>query len=223
MPDRPGELYVSLKVQGPSYVKGSSQIDDVRIDRIYYVPWDPALLRKALPELPSELKAGTNFREKAYCDFSQITNDADAAGGHAVYLSAVGKRYKKPINHTHDLQFGVYDTKLRKAVTGILVYPKAQLPQDEKFHYYYLGRIKLSETSTLWVHQSWYLGTDLKMLFDPKKPDETGDVYVSIKVQGSSYVKDSKKADDVAFDRVIFVPAQADTPAPAFAPGSLVK
>lgn len=223
MPDRPGEVYVSLKVQGPSYVKGSKQVDDVRIDRVFYVPWDPDLLRKGLPKFPAELNAGENYREKAYCDFPQTTADSDAAGGQAVWLSVVGKRYKKPIKHTSDLQFGIYDSKLRKAVTGILVYPKAKLPQDEKFHYYYLGRIKLSEASTLWIHQSWYLGTDLKMLFDAANPDENGDVYVSIKVQGPSYVKDSRKADDVAFDRVIFVPAKADTPAPAFAPGSLVK
>ncbi len=222
MPDRPGEIYVSMKVQGPSYVTGSKSLDDVRIDRIFYVPWNPDLIRKSLPELPAELNAGKNFRQLAYCDFTGYTADSDAAGGYSIKLSTAAKRYKKKPDHNFDLMFGIYDPQLKKKVTPILTVPKANLPQDEKFHYYYLGRVKFGKGALLWLHQSWYLGTSLKELVTDANESEC-DVYISIKLQGPSYVKKSVKIDDIALDRIVSIPVAHDTAQVSFAPGSLIK
>ena len=118
--------------------------------------------------------------------------------------------------------FGIYDPQIKKAVTPILTVPQTALPQDEKFHFYYLGRVKFAASALLWVHQSWYMGVALKDLASAD-PAEECDVYVSLKVQGPSYVKNSNRPDDIALDRVVAVPVENSEVKVNIPAGSLVK
>lgn len=81
------------------------------------------------------------------------------------------------------------------------------IPQDEKFHFYKLGRTTLGMNSYLYGHGSWRLSLPLSRFFDQTAAAEknTYDVYVSAKFTGPIYVKNSATKNGFRVDRVILV------------------
>lgn len=76
------------------------------------------------------------------------------------------------------------------------------IPQDEKYHLYHLGKSVLVGGSRIWAHWSWYFQ------FSPREaytvtPDYESDVWISVKFTGPAYVKGSLLPDGVFIDRVI--------------------
>ena len=59
--------------------------------------------------------------------------------------------------------------------------------------------------SNIYLHQSKQMPlTVARGMFDSKNPDKEFDIYVSVKLEGPSYVPGSKKTDAIYVDRVIF-------------------
>ena len=133
--------------------------------------------------------------------YNRKITDPDAAGGYAVapQSNSETKKFK-------GIAMGIFDQKTKKyAMPGILL-PKAAVPKDEKYHWYDLGRCRLPENPLLYLHSSWRLQL---IPSDAHKSPEIYDndvrVYVSLKLQGPSYVPNSKKPDLYAVDRVLIV------------------
>ena len=86
------------------------------------------------------------------------------------------------------------------------VVPVKQYPQDEKFHWYYVGRSRVSPKTTLALHHSWRLSSTLgSSVYDPTSPDDQYDIWVSVRLTGPAYVQGSKKTDSVSVDRILFM------------------
>lgn len=78
-----------------------------------------------------------------WTDFLQsaLVDDADAAGGKAFSISKRTKPTKQL--HARELIMSVYDAKGNPQYPASLKIDKKDIPQDEKFHWYYAGRMKV--------------------------------------------------------------------------------
>jgi hypothetical protein len=75
-------------------------------------------------------------------------------------------------------------------------------PSDEKFHLYYLGRATLTRECVFWAHESWGIQLSLERYYRPGQ-NNTFDIYASVRLEGPSYIKGSKKIDKVSVDRIL--------------------
>lgn len=156
------------------------------------------------PAIPKQFAEKTVI-DMIWSDFADnaTVEDNDAAGAKAICVLPGNYSHKEPF-HGRDVAFGVYSKISKKRLLEKTIAPK-DLPQDEKYHFYYLGRTVVPENSVLWLHWTWHFQGFLKNVYDPFNSDTLYDVYVSIKLQGPSYVKSSIKPDDFRMDRAIFV------------------
>ena len=113
----------------------------------------------------------------------------------------------KAEQHRNPLVFG---TGIGKRLTDkkTITIPSEDIPQDGKYHLYHLGRIHVQEGTTVWALEGGRLGVNLDRVFDPAartaKANEW-DAYISLKLQGSAYVKGSKDTNGAWMDRVLLV------------------
>jgi len=120
--------------------------------------------------------------------FSKVVADPDAAVGKACRLdsSAPGGAGK----HDGPPMFGLYDNESKERIDQVI--PKDKVPQDEKYHWHFAGRMKGSANMYLWAHASWRLSQRLHMAYNSALPNQKMyDVYVSIKLEGPAYVPGS--------------------------------
>ncbi len=188
------DVYLSLKAQGPSYVKNSKQPDDLRVDRAIFVK----VMNMENP-LPAELQ-GKKAIEIPYSAFEYLVEkkiDEDAVEKMAVSPKGNDLHSKEPA-------FGLIDLKTKKRPFTTRI-PAAEIAQDEKYHLYKLGRSKLTPDMRLWGHFTWHMSCPLGKCFDSMDPDAEYDVYVSLKLQGPAYVKDSKKENAFLVERIFLV------------------
>jgi hypothetical protein len=168
------------------------------------------LMREELP-LPEQF-TGRNVWDfpwykitKPWC--THWVEDTDAAGGKAVSLTGVHAS-RKTISegfHSRELEFGLYDTVDKVHLLSKKI-PRSQMPLDEKYHWYELGRSKLALKTWVWAHWSWWIQLNCgNEVFDALSPTTEYDIWLSIKLQGPSYVPGSKKEDALLIDRLIFV------------------
>ncbi len=101
------------------------------------------------------------------------------------------------------LRSGIYDPIARKSLASLII-PRPKLPQDEKFHLYYLGKVKLSPHSFFWAHPSWGIALNLSCVYGRTGKNHEADVYFSTKVQGPDYVPGSRNRTLYKFDRLVF-------------------
>lgn len=81
-----------------------------------------------------------------------------------------------------------------------------EIPQDGKYHLYPIGRITVREGTTVWALEGGRLGVNVDRLHDPEDPGgNEWDAWISLKLQGPAYVKDSTKANGAWMDRVLLV------------------
>ena len=159
-------------------------------------------LRKSLFDPNASLPP--QFRDKCCLVYTAAmmtgnkVDDPDAASGKAVILPP-GKNDKY---HKLPFTMGVYNRTKRTFPLTVKLNEK-DIPQDEKFHWYNLGRCPIEPTTIVWAHWSWYFQT----LIDGAFPDEDGDnkweVNVSLKLAGKPYVKDSETPVKVLVDSII--------------------
>ena len=138
---------------------------------------------------------------------SKRVTDPDSPSGYAMKLAVKdGSKYitlrgEKHEYHRLPFTMGVYNWAERKSGPTRILNEK-EIPQDEKYHLYKLGRWYLIQCSRLWAHWSWsfmILPSEAYTL----TPDYMSDIYISIKFTGPAYVKGSRKENAVYIDRVL--------------------
>ena len=157
------------------------------------------------PPLPEE------FTNRKYFDFwgpkfqknnniSKKVQDSDSPAGSAWMIGPV-----KPDYHKKPLKFVVYDLVGKKIIQERTI-KKEDYPQDEKYHWYKVGKSRLSPRTREVFHWDWkltqYCGGSV---FDPLEPNAEYELYASIKLTGPSYVKGSQKPDGVYLDRLVYL------------------
>jgi len=146
------------------------------------------------------------FKHRKVVDFtcknmhSGNVKDSDALGGKADAVPSQSHR-------GHAVEFGVYDYAQKKHLLTQALKP-AEIPQDEKYHLYYLGRTAITTETKFYAHWSWSYQRPLKRAYRPDAPWTKYDVYASIKLQGPSFVRGSTRKDDFRVDRIILAQAQ---------------
>ena len=163
------------------------------------------VLMRNRPPLPDE------FKEKSVVDLlwydvlsGDKVKDEDAAGGYAAQIRTTHFKGTESQFHAFDFECGIYDFQEKKGRLA-KTFPREQLFQDEKYHFYYLGITRLSVNNSLWFHHTWLMSAKLDKVFDSQDPAREYDVFVSVKFQGPAYVKDSAKPNALRVDRMIFV------------------
>ena len=121
--------------------------------------------------------------------------------------------------HARPPSFGFYDRLATKDQLSVNI-PYSKLAQDEKYHWYRIGRIKPSAGTIMWLHWSWHCTAPVQNVFSATEPDKVFDVFISLKVQGPSYVKGSAKQDEMLVDRVVLAEYFDDETTPATSFGS---
>ena len=140
-------------------------------------------------------------------DGGALVTDPDAFGGKAKARDSNGK----DDYHARPFTFGIYEWKFRKFIADTRL-EKADVPQDEKYHWYYAGRTRIySNRTRLWSHWSWTLNFSLQKAFEAKNFKQLFDVYVSVKLQGPSYVEGSQSPNEVRVDRLMLLKVDPDT------------
>ena len=80
--------------------------------------------------------------------------------------------------------------------------------QRGSFGKFLLSNIKLGPKVRMWGHSHWYLTPImLSEAYDAKAPNRICDIYISGKLQGPAYVKNSTKPNACFIDRIIITPA----------------
>ena len=155
-------------------------------------------------EPPKELEGREIVHDICWPDMSDnngsvITDMPDATGGKALcYI-------EKDPNFKGTIQYGFYNAdKSLQAPTIKLT--KEQVPTDEKFHLYKIGRIVISAHGYLWTHPMWFIQRPLDEFHEPMSDElNTYDAYISIKVEGPAYVEGSTKRSAFSCDRMLLV------------------
>ena len=144
---------------------------------------------------------------------ASIVDDPDSIVGKAL-ISPPGR--KKNLNRHSpvpgafvrrftSLDFGVYDYSTRSSIGRRF---NKNIPQDEKYHWYKIGKAKLEAGSFLWGFY-WGMNCRLGDLYqrDDGLPEDTNvwEIWVSFKVTGPRYVKGSTKKDELYMDQVMLV------------------
>lgn len=157
------------------------------------------------PPLPQE------FRDKKYFDFwgpkltrhsvhVEKVEDPDSPVKTVCRLGEVRKGF-----HNGKMELAVYDWTAKKHLLR-RQFKAGTMPQDEKYHWYKVGRTKLTARTQLIFHPSWTLSQKSgNAVFDPLEPNAEYELHVSVKVTGPAYVKGSGKPNAVYLDRIVFV------------------
>ncbi|PIU65235.1 MAG: hypothetical protein COS85_09530 [Armatimonadetes bacterium CG07_land_8_20_14_0_80_59_28] len=134
-----------------------------------------------------------------YGERRRLVADPEAAGGKTLQYTGDG-----PKDHERPASFGVYDGA-RRVFGPSLTLEGAAVPQDEKHHWYKIGRFPVTNGVLLWAHWTWWLSVALDRVYDPTEQDHERDIWVSLKVTGPAYVKDAKQPNAISIDRVVLV------------------
>lgn len=140
--------------------------------------------------------------------YNKLVSDAGADGGQAITHSG-------QTNPKRGIEFSVYDLASRKYnFIGKRINLK-DIPRDEKYHWYIIGPLAITKESVLILHYSWRAQYTLSGAFaNPEIYGNNVYIAISLKVQGPSYIKGSKKPDLYAVDRVVVTRADMGKPTP---------
>jgi len=128
---------------------------------------------------------------------SEILDDPEAAGGRALRMNDQKDRI-----HKLPFTMGVYNNPAKRFA---LNFELKDIPKDEKYHLYKLGKYNFASGSVLWAHWSWAIQINIDKAWDPLSPYNERDVYASVKLTGPTYVPGSTRPDAVWIDRIIAV------------------
>jgi hypothetical protein len=126
--------------------------------------------------------------------------------------SACKLKDNPPKLHSGRLEFSIYD-RVGKKYLLCKKLAREDLPQDEKYHWYKVGKTKLTARTQLIFHPSWILSQRCSnAVYDPLEPNAEYEFYASVKVTGPAYVNGSKKDNAVYLDRVVFLECPRNQP-----------
>lgn len=142
----------------------------------------------------------------AWPNFSDVVDDPESPLGKALRSpDKEGARtrhiMKKQAASLLPTSFGVYDNETRK---GCLLHI-SQIPADEKYHWYKIGKFEFGRQSFLWAW-FWNRTVNLRSVWtnaDGLDGFNTWTIWASVKITGPAYVKGSKKKNAVWLDRVV--------------------
>ena len=160
--------------------------------------------------LPPEVKGEYVFDFKAYqlpanTQYTKLVRDPDSAVGAAIQLTSPDGYYfysgQKIKFHKLPFVAGVYNNHYPARSLNWRLNAQ-DIPQDEKYHLYKLGKCFLVNLSKIYLHWAW------QFQFWPRNAytatvDYPYDIYISLKFTGPAYVKGSKQKDAVYVDRII--------------------
>ena len=129
---------------------------------------------------------------------ARLEKDPGSPTGEAVTLRKTGKFHP----HTAKFSCGVQSRFLKKS----LLKRRIDCPQDEKYHFHYAGRVRITPMTIFWAHSSWVLQFPLDRYCIRGRRNEY-DLYFSARFQGPAYSPGSKKENAVFIDRLLLVPA----------------
>lgn len=160
-----------------------------------------------LPEQFRDLPPGNvwDFAWPTFAEWGQVRRlvaDPEATGGKALQYTS-----DNPKDHEPPISFGVYDNPRRVFGPSVTLKGK-DVPQDEKYHWYKIGRFPVTNGVIVWAHWTWYLGVSLDRACDPAASDHNWDIWTSLKLTGPAYVKGSAKPNAVSIDRIVLVKGQ---------------
>jgi hypothetical protein len=131
---------------------------------------------------------------------ARVVEDPEAAGGKAWRLDS---SLEGPAgNHDPLPVFGLFDNQSKELIEQVIL--REEIPQDEKYHFHFVGRMKATPTMYFWAHRSWLLSQRLLMAYNSALPEQnTYEVYASIKLEGPAYVPGSTRMNAFSIDRLI--------------------
>ena len=155
---------------------------------------------KHIPEDRIHVYGWPHFRDHSHHRNKQPIHVDDPASS--------AKRAATPAARIHDQyekykprSFGVYDYGTRKSMEKSI----KQLPQDEKYHWHYIGRADIQPGSFFWAFR-WFLQipfVGVWQLSDGIKEGNKWHVYVSARFTGPAYVKGSTSPNKLYIDYVV--------------------
>lgn len=167
-----------------------------------------------LPEPFNKLPAA-DVADFNWLTFSQhapsikFVDDEDSAGGIAAEPAAMSaiQAAEKDGNKSHAGAF--FDKPLSFGVSGgktVTLKPE-EIPQDGKYHLYKIGWMGVKPGATVWAVDGKRLAVNVDRVFvNANAPAANAWVaYVSLKVKGPAYVKNSTDSNCVWMDRVLLV------------------
>ncbi len=147
------------------------------------------------------------IRLLAYPQFASTEPDADSVTGRAMVSPPEGTNtkhvMKQQAGNLKPTWFGAYDYPSKRSIQIKL----DDIPQDEKYHWYRIGKFEIGTRSIIWGF-FWRMEVKLDSFWSPADgaPDfNTWTVWISAKITGPAYVKDSRKENRIFLDQVILV------------------
>ena len=177
-------------------VRGGSMQKDVAKVEMDYLLSDAASLRPAeFKDVPEDdFRQSFAFRGGTGC---KRRPEKDSCIGQAAWCD------KESASDNIDLDCWIYDGFGKKNL--LRTYIRNADMVEGKFHFYRLGRIRLTPDTYIALGSSWYLLSGLADLYVPGV-DWEWDVYVSMKFEGPRYFPGSKaSANRAVFDRTVLV------------------
>lgn len=173
---------------------------------------------ESVNNLRQEIPGVSEFSGKDYLQFVVAVHapvdsvkDEEATLGRAIRL---GNLPGHTMNHDKvPMEFGIYEQNLKKVLCKKVLKPE-EIAQDEKYHLINIGKYIMPgkiASYQMWGHATWRMGLT-RLISNLWHPDDVGtvyDVYVSAKLTGPAYVKNSGKENAAYVDRVVFVKADA--------------
>jgi len=196
--------------------KNSFNADGKLLDRMLRLFRDPQLPEPFRDRFPRDI---ADFN---WLTFSQITPrqkfvaDPEAVGGMTATFTlrnriqraedgGTAKETSTAEQHRKPLVFGTGITKRLHDKLTIKI-PPNKIPQDGRYHLHPIGRITVQEDTMIWALEGGRLGVNVDRVFDPNDPQANQwNAWISLRLQGPAYVKDSTKPNGAWMDRVLLV------------------
>lgn len=133
----------------------------------------------------------------------KLVNDPAAIDGKAMTVQPAKQEEADKI-HQKDFVMGIQGRTSKKALAWKRI-KLAHIPQDEKYHWIQVGKVKL-EPNTVFFGHSWMIQQNLSQFYNADDPAQNNvTVMVSIKFTGPAYVKNSKQKNGVFIDRFLIL------------------
>ncbi len=172
-------------------------------------------LEQAPQRLPEEI-AGREVIIVPLYDFAKdihsirFVKDADANGELAIEHFG-----EKLIKHAKHVEMGLYSQSNKTWINDVRI-PLPEFPKDEKYHVYHLGTLKFADkpgrvVSYAWP--SWGVNCNIDRYLPRQMIADNGvvDVYLSAKLQGTTFIQGSEKEDAFRVDALYIVLNKANT------------
>ena len=159
--------------------------------------------------VPEQFKqySADKIRLIAFPNFASSEPDPDSVTGRALASPPEAPNnmhiMKQQAGNLKPNWFGAYDYPTKRSVQLKL----DDIPQDEKYHWHRIGKFEIGKRSIIWGF-FWRMDVKLDSFWSPADgaPDfNTWTVWISAKITGPAYVKDSKKENRIFLDQVILV------------------